>query len=65
MWREVREDFGRFFVPEGRCDRSLARSAWERVPPKNRPVGYGMIGIPEIFLVEMCPVFLSEGESSS
>src|SRR5271166_2078974 len=31
-------------VPEGRCDRSLARSAWERVPRKNRPVGYGMIG---------------------
>jgi hypothetical protein len=31
-------------VPEGRCDRSLARSAWESVPRKNRPVGYGMIG---------------------
>jgi len=25
-------------------DRSLARSAWERAPRKNRPVGYGMIG---------------------
>jgi hypothetical protein len=25
-------------------DRSQARSAWESVPPKNRPVGYGMIG---------------------
>src|SRR3984893_6910941 len=25
-------------------DRSLARSAWENVPRKNRPVGYGMIG---------------------
>ena len=25
-------------------DRSLARSAWESVPRKNRPVGYGMIG---------------------
>ena len=25
-------------------DRSLARSAWETVPRKNRPVGYGMIG---------------------
>jgi hypothetical protein len=24
-------------------DRSLARSAWEGVPRKNRPVGYGMI----------------------
>src|ERR1700683_2963238 len=24
-------------------DRSLARSAWESVPRKNRPVGYGMI----------------------
>src|SRR4029077_11579019 len=31
-------------VPEGRYDRSLARSAWESVPQKNRPVGYGMIG---------------------
>src|SRR5580693_10471994 len=27
-------------------DRSLARSAWESVPQKNRPVGYGMIGRP-------------------
>ena len=25
-------------------DRSLARSAWESVPRRNRPVGYGMIG---------------------
>ena len=25
-------------------DRSLARSAWESVPPKSRPVGHGMIG---------------------
>src|ERR1700693_1377145 len=25
-------------------DRRLARSAWESVPRKNRPVGYGMIG---------------------
>ena len=25
-------------------DGSLARSAWESVPRKNRPVGYGMIG---------------------
>src|ERR1700730_15293876 len=25
-------------------DRSLARSAWESVPRKNRPVGHGMIG---------------------
>jgi hypothetical protein len=31
-------------VPEGQCDRSLARSAWESVPRKNRPVGYGMTG---------------------
>jgi len=32
-------------------DRSLARSAWENVPRKNRPVGYDMIGrklIPEV-----------------
>jgi hypothetical protein len=26
------------------ADRSLARSAWESAPRKNRPVGYGMIG---------------------
>jgi hypothetical protein len=32
------------FVPEGRCDRSLARSAWDSVTPKSRPVGYGVIG---------------------
>ena len=30
-------------VPEGRCDRSLARSAWDTADPKSRPVGYGMI----------------------
>jgi hypothetical protein len=30
-------------VPEGRCDRSLARSAWDNANPKSRPVGYGMI----------------------
>ena len=50
-------------VPEGRSDRSLARSAWESVPQKNRPVGYGMIGrgFPDVFLVEMCVVFLQEG----
>ena len=26
-------------------DRSLARSAWKSVPRKNRPVGYGTIGV--------------------
>ena len=31
------------FVPEGRCDRSLARSAWESTTQRDRPVGYGMI----------------------
>jgi hypothetical protein len=31
------------FVPEGQCDRSLARSAWESSPQKSRPVGYGLI----------------------
>jgi hypothetical protein len=36
------------FVPEGRCDRSLARSAWKRIPRKNCPVGYGMIGRPHL-----------------
>src|ERR1700722_19715863 len=30
-------------VPEGRCDRSLERSAWQGVPQKDRPLGYGMI----------------------
>jgi hypothetical protein len=30
-------------VPEGQCDRSLARSAWDSANPKSRPVGYGMI----------------------
>ncbi len=41
-------------VPAGQCDRSLARSAWESASQKNRPVGYGMIGVhlvPEVFLV--------------
>jgi hypothetical protein len=31
------------FVPEGRRDRSLARSAWDSVTQKSRPVGYGPI----------------------
>jgi hypothetical protein len=31
-------------VPEGRCDRSLARSAWNSPPQKSRPVGHGMTG---------------------
>jgi hypothetical protein len=31
-------------VPEGQADRSLARSAWESAPRKNRSVGYDMIG---------------------
>jgi hypothetical protein len=35
---------GRSTVPEGRSDRSLARSAWNSPPQKNRPVGHGMIG---------------------
>jgi hypothetical protein len=30
-------------VPEGRSDRSLARSAWTAPPQKSRPVGYGLI----------------------
>jgi len=33
-----------YFVPEGQHDSSQARSAWESVPRKDRPVGYGMIG---------------------
>jgi hypothetical protein len=32
------------FVPEGKADRSQARSAWESVPQMYRPVGHGMIG---------------------
>jgi hypothetical protein len=35
---------GRNSVPEGRSDRSLARSAWNSPTQKNRPVGHGMIG---------------------
>jgi hypothetical protein len=31
-----------YFVPDGHCDRSLARSAWESPPQKSRPVGYGL-----------------------
>jgi hypothetical protein len=34
---------GERLFPEGRCDRSLARSAWESAHRKNRPGGYGMI----------------------
>jgi hypothetical protein len=30
-------------VPEGRCDHSLARSAWKNATQKSRPVGYGVI----------------------
>ena len=36
---------GRGTVPEGRSDRSLARSAWNSPTQKNRPVGHGMIGV--------------------
>jgi hypothetical protein len=45
------------FVPEGRCDRSLSRSAWYSATQKSRPVGYGlirgvrtvsMIGVPDL-----------------
>src|ERR1700722_13750145 len=42
----VRRFNGRMaFVPEGRCDRSLARSAWESATQKSRPVGYGVIRV--------------------
>ena len=30
-------------VPEGRCERSLARSAWDSPPQKSRPVGYDVV----------------------
>ena len=44
-WPLEANDVGRtYFVPEGQHDSSQARSAWESVPRKNRPVGYGMIG---------------------
>src|SRR3984957_14991347 len=33
----------RIRVPEGRCDRRLARSAWESATQKSRPAGYGVI----------------------
>ena len=51
-------------VPEGRCDRSLARSAWGKRPSKepSRRVRYDRAQlIPEVFLVQMCAVFLKEG----
>jgi hypothetical protein len=51
-------------VPEGRCDRSLARSAWDSATPKepSRRVRYDRAQlIPEVFLVKMCAVFLKEG----
>jgi hypothetical protein len=66
--REVREDLGRLIVPEGRSDRSLARSAWGKGPSKepSRRVRYDRAQrIPDIFLVGMCAGFLTEGEYSS
>ena len=45
-------------------DRSLARSAWGKRPSKepSRRVRYDRAQlIPEVFLVEMCAVFLKEG----
>ena len=32
-----------FATDKGRCDRSLARSAWDSATHKSRPVGYGLI----------------------
>jgi hypothetical protein len=29
--------------PEGQCERSLARSAWDIATSRGRPVGYGLI----------------------
>jgi hypothetical protein len=52
-------------VPEGRCDRSLARSAWKSVPRKNRPVGYGMIDAanPRVVSHRKCvPCFLRKAK---
>jgi len=69
-WREDKKCLGglmpegRGSVPEGRSDRSLARSAWNSPTQRNRPVGHGMIGrrpIPEVFRVEWCVVFFREG----
>jgi hypothetical protein len=54
---------GRGSVPEGRSDRSLARSAWNSPTQKNRPVGHGMIGRrrnPEVFRVERRDVLFEE-----
>ena len=44
-------------------DRSLARSAWERASKEpSRRVRYDRARlIPDVFLVEMCAVFLKEG----
>jgi hypothetical protein len=52
-------------VPEGRFDRSLARSAWNSpTPPKqpSRRARYDRADlIPEVFGVERCAVFVKEG----
>ena len=47
-------------VPEGRHDRSLARSAWESIPENpSRRVRYDRAQlIPEVFLVQRCATFL-------
>ena len=55
---------GMIFVPEGQADRSQARSAWEKRPSKepSRRVRYDRVQlIPQVFLGEMCVVFLEEG----
>jgi hypothetical protein len=44
-------------VPEGQCDRSLARSAWDSATPKkpSRRARYDRAQlIPEVFFVETC-----------
>src|ERR1700679_1837895 len=42
-WDDLLPRGRRGSVPEGRSDRSLARSAWTAPPQKSRPVGYGLI----------------------
>jgi hypothetical protein len=50
---------GDSLLSRGQADSSQARSAWESVPRKNRPVGYGMIGRSQsallAWLLSCCP----------
>jgi hypothetical protein len=55
-------DHNTVFVPEGQHDSSQARSAWKRAPKEpSRRVRYDRARlVHEVFLVEMCAVFLKD-----